>query len=193
MFGLNIDPNNPKGNPDPAELKELGVEMVRYTYYDSSGGDQLDPGKANFYTEKAKAYKNAGIDSLVILTYDTLVPRPAPEAPDDQYNPYIDRFARRAEQIARLLAPFKPAFQVWNEPDHPIHPGYAPTLTPRVYARLQQRTYEAIKRVDPEMLVVTGGISQGNPGWLSEVIKHAGGKLHADIVAFHPYGQRPEP
>ena len=64
MFGLNIDPNNPKGNPDPAELKELGVEMVRYTYYDSSGGDQLDPGKAQFYTEKAKAYKEAGIDSL---------------------------------------------------------------------------------------------------------------------------------
>jgi hypothetical protein len=66
-------------------------------------------------------------------------------------------------------------------------------MRPPVYARLQQRTYEAVKRVDPGLLVVTGGLSQGNPGWLTEVIKHAGGKLHAEIVAFHPYGQRPEP
>ena len=38
MFGLNIDPKNPRGNPAPAELRDLGVQMVRYTFYDSSGG-----------------------------------------------------------------------------------------------------------------------------------------------------------
>ena len=58
---------------------------------------------------------------------------------------------------------------------------------------MQQRTYEAVKNVDSSLLVVTGGLSQGNPSWLSRVIQKAGGTLHADIVAFHPYGQRPEP
>ena len=37
MYGLNIDPNNVRGNPDATELRELGVQTVRYTFYDSSG------------------------------------------------------------------------------------------------------------------------------------------------------------
>jgi len=31
MYALNIDPNNPLGNPDAAQLRQLNVEMVRYT------------------------------------------------------------------------------------------------------------------------------------------------------------------
>lgn len=193
MYSLNIDVKNPKGNPDVSELKELGVEMVRYTFYDKSPGDTIDPSAADLYRKKAEDLKKAGIGSLVILTYDTYPNRPDPNAHDDAYNAYIDNFARRSGQIAKLLADLKPAFQVWNEPDHPIHPGYVPTLSETVYARMQQRTYEAVKNVDSNLLVVTGGLSQGNPSWLSRVIQKAGGTLHADIVAFHPYGQRPEP
>ena len=86
MFGLNIDPNNSKGNPDAAELRKLGVQRVRYTYYDSSGSDQLDPARANFYSQKARAYREAGIDSLVILTYDTFPNRPGPDASDGEWD-----------------------------------------------------------------------------------------------------------
>ncbi len=193
MYSLNIDIKNPKGNPDISELKELGVEMVRYTFYDNSAGDNIDPAAADMYMNKAQKLKEAGIGSLVILTYDTYPGRPDPNAPDEAYNDYIDRFARRSGQIATLMADLNPAFQVWNEPDHPISPNYVPTLSETVYARMQKRTYETIKSVDANMLLVTGGLSQGNPGWLSRVIRIAGGTLHADIVAFHPYGQRPDP
>lgn len=193
MYGLNIDPNNPRGNPDPAELRDLGVEIVRYTYYDSSGGDQLDPGKADFYRQKAQAYREASIASLVILTYDTYPNKPAPEASDGDWDNYINRFANRAAQIAQLLNPFRPAYQVWNEPDHPVHPGYSPTLREAVFGRMLRRTRDAIKAVDPGALIVTGGLASGNPSWLTTVIQSQGGVLPADIVAFHPYGQRPEP
>ncbi len=193
MYGLNIDPNNPRGNPDPAELRDLGVEIVRYTYYDSSGGDQLDRGKADFYRQKAQAYREAGIDSLVILTYDTYPNKPAPEASDGDWDNYINRFANRAAQIAQLLAPYNPAYQVWNEPDHPVHPGYSPTLREAVFGRMLRRTRDAIKAVVPGAVIVTAGLASGNPSWLTTVIQSQGGVLPADIVAFHPYGQRPEP
>jgi len=193
MFGLNIDPNNPRGNPDPAELKELGVEMVRYTFYDSSSGDDIDPAKANFYYERAKAYHEAGIDSLVILTYDTFPNRPPPNGPDGDWNNYIERFARRSGQIVQLLAKFQPAYQVWNEPDHPIKGDYAPSLREEVFGRMLRRTRDVIKGVNPQALVVTAGLAMGNPSWLTKVISSLGGELPADIVAFHPYGQRPEP
>lgn len=193
MYGLNIDPNNPRGNPDPVELRELGVEIVRYTYYDGSGGDQLDQGKAGFYRQKAQAYRDAGIASLVILTYDTYPNKPAPEASDGDWDNYINRFANRSAQIAQLLAPFRPAYQVWNEPDHPVHPGYSPTLREAVFGRMLRRTRDAIKAVDPGVVIITGGLASGNPSWLTTVIQSQGGVLPADIVAFHPYGQRPEP
>lgn len=193
MYGLNIDPNNSKGNPDPAELRELGVEMVRYTFYDSSGGDQIDPAKANFYSQRARAYHEAGIASLVILTYDTFPNRPGPDGSDGDWDRYIERFSRRAGQIAQLLAPWRPAYQVWNEPDHPPAGGYVPTLGEAVFGRMLRQTCNAIKAVEPAALVLTAGLATGDPGWLTRVINSLGGDLPADIVAFHPYGQRPEP
>jgi len=144
MFGLNIDPNNPRGNPDPAELRDLGVLQVRYTFYDSSPGDQPDPGKVNFYRERAAAYKNAGISSLIILTYDTYPNRPSPDDSDGAWDQYIERFARRSGQIAQALAEFSPAFQVWNEPDHPPHSGYVPTLRENVFGRMLRQSQAAV-------------------------------------------------
>lgn len=193
MFGLNIDPNNSRGNPTPAELRELGVQTVRYTFYDSSGGNQIDPQKAAFYTERVRSYSEAGISSLIILTYDTYPNRPVPEADNPQWDQYIDRFVRRANQIAALLRQWRPSFQVWNEPDHPVTSGYVPTLREDVFGRMLQRTYDAIKMVDAGLPVITAGLASGNPSWLTRVIRELGGRLPADAVAFHPYGQRPEP
>ncbi len=193
MYGLNIDPNNSKGNPAPAELRDLGVEMVRYTFYDSSGGDRVDPARADFYNQKARAYREAGIASLVILTYDTFPNRPSPDGSDGDWDRYIERFSRRAGQIAQLLAPWRPAYQVWNEPDHPPAGNYVPTLREAVFGRMLRQSRNAIKAVDPGALVVTAGLATGDPGWLTRVINSLGGDLPADIVAFHPYGQRPEP
>lgn len=193
MYSLNIDPNNPRGNPDPAELRNLGVEKVRYTYYDSTRSDQLDRSKADFFSQKAMSYHEAGIGSLVILTYDTFPGKPTSDAPDSDWDAYINRLANRAGQIAQLLKPFGPAYQVWNEPDHPVRPDYSPTLREAVFGRMLRRIRDAIKAVDPQALIVTAGLASGNPGWLTTVINSQGGSLPADIVAFHPYGQRPDP
>jgi hypothetical protein len=193
MYALNIDPNNPTGNPDADQLRQLNVEMVRYTFHDKSGGDHLDQNMAEFFSQKAREYHQAGIRSLIILTYDTYPGWPALDAPDSEWDSYIEHFARRAGQIASLLSPWQPAFQVWNEPDHPAYPGYAPTLHPEVFGRMLRHTYNEIKAVDPNALVVTAGLVTGNPAWLTQVIESLGGDLPADIVAFHPYGQRPDP
>ncbi len=194
MFGLNIDPNNPRGNPDVAELQKLGVEMVRYTYYDLSGGNQLDPARARFYEQKAQAYHEAGIGSLIILTYDTYPHRPAPNAPDAEWDKYLERFAKRSGQIADLLSRWQPTFQIWNEPDHPVQGNYVPALREEIFGRMLDRTYKAIKSVTPRATVMTAGLAMGDPSWLTRVIESMGGQLPADmIVAFHPYGQRPEP
>jgi len=192
MYGLNIDPNNPRGNPNASELQALGVQMVRYTFYDSSGGDQVDPNRVRFYQDRAGAYNQVGIRSLVILTYDTYPNKPSPGAGDGEWDQHIARFARRAGQIAQALAQWQPAFQVWNEPDHKPDGNYVPTVPEAAYGRMLKATYDAIKRVNSNFVVVTAGLATGDPSWLTRVVQSQGNTLPADIVAFHPYGQRPE-
>jgi len=192
MYGLNIDPRNPKGNPSAKELFELGVEIVRYTYADPSGGDTPGSSQLQFYKNLVKELKDVGIDSLLILNYETYPNKPDPNAGDGEWNAYIDRLARRCGQIAQQLAQWKPAFQIWNEPDHPIHPGYAPTVREALFGRMMRQCYDAIKAVDPSLQVIAGGLATGNHTWLERVVQSQGGNLPADAIAFHPYGQRPE-
>jgi hypothetical protein len=73
MYGLNIDPNNPKGDP-MYELLDLGVEKVRYTYYDSSG-DQLDGARLIFTGKRLRLSKAVRFPGY--LTYDTYPNKPA--------------------------------------------------------------------------------------------------------------------
>ncbi len=192
MYGLNIDPLNPKGNPAAAELRNLGVQIARYSYKDFSGGSQPDPTQVQFYTQQLESLKAAGIDSLIILTYQTFPG--APRDPDSgDWPEYINRFVQRAGQLAQILAPWQPAFQVWNEPDLPPHPEYIRTMHEPAFGQMLRRTYEAIKAADPSLPVVIAGLGAGNPSWLNRVKQSLDGQLPGQAFAIHPYGQRPEP
>ncbi|NJN98845.1 MAG: hypothetical protein HC875_34505, partial [Anaerolineales bacterium] len=193
MYALNIDPLNPKGNPTVTELRSLGVKAVRYTYKDASSGSQLDSQRLNFYTTHLQGLVQANIDPLLILTYETYPGAPLHPATDAVWDNYIAAFARRAGQLAQALAPLRPTFQVWNEPDLPPHPEYIRTMPAAVFGRMLRRTYDAIKTAAPQTRVIVAGLASGNWNWLATVISSQQGTLPADAIAIHPYGQRPEP
>ncbi|MEM7343890.1 MAG: CotH kinase family protein, partial [Chloroflexota bacterium] len=194
MYALNIDPLNPKGNPTTTELQELGAQAVRFTYKDFSSGDQLDPQQAQFYKAHVQQYAAASIHSLVILTYETYPGAPnTADAPIQTWQSYIDSFVARVRQIAELLAPWQPTFQIWNEPDLPPHPTYIRSMTEALYGQMLARSQETIKAVNSNLQVMVAGLGSGNWNWLNRVKQSVGGSLPADSYAIHPYGQRPEP
>ncbi|MFN8453916.1 MAG: CARDB domain-containing protein [Anaerolineae bacterium] len=193
MYGLNIDPLNPKGNPSMAELRNLGVQAVRYSYKDFSSGSQPDPQQLQFYIGHLRQLTQAGISPLIILTYQTFPGAPIHPVSEAVWDNYIANFVRRAGQLAQLLLSFRPTFQIWNEPDLPPHPEYIRTMPEAVYGRMLRRSYDAIKAAAPQLRVVTAGLGSGNPSWLANVIRSQNGLLPAEAVAIHPYGQRPEP
>ncbi len=193
MYGLNIDPANPKGNPSTTELRSLGVQAARYSYKDFSSGNQPDPQQVRFYTEHTERLTQASIKPLIILTYQTYPGAPIHPVSDQVWDSYINPFVQRAGQIAKILAPFQPTFQIWNEPDLPPHPEYIRTMPEAIYGRMLRRTYDAIKAAAPHLRVIATGLGSGNPGWLGNLIRSQNGVLPADAIAVHPYGQRPEP
>ena len=193
MYGLNIDPANPQGNPTAAELRDLGVQMVRLVFKDQGGGSQPSLNQVRFYTSKIQEYSNAGIDSLVILNYETYPGKPSSSASDAEWGTYTNNFIHRVGQLAQILNSWRPTFQIWNEPDLPPHPGYDPTLREAVYGRLLRRAYDTIKTVNPTLTVVGAGLASGDANWWARVIQSQSGQVTVDALAVHPYGQRPEP
>src|SRR5687768_14552606 len=119
MYGLNIDPLNPQGNPQAAELRDLGVQMVRHTYNDQSTGSLPDPERVRFYTARLQEYSSNGISSLIIFNHKTYPNKPTFMASDAEWDAYINLYSQRVRQLAQALAPWRPAFQIWNEPDMP--------------------------------------------------------------------------
>ena len=194
MYGLNIDPRNPQGDPDPADLRSLGVEQVRFTFNDFSADSQLAHDVVEFYRRRIKALAQAGIRSLVILNRDTLPNQPAFAAPDRAWADFIAKFANRAAVIAKVLAAWRPAFQIWQTPDQTFsHSQRATILHEVIYGRLLTRTYRAIKQVDARLPVITAGLVSGQPSWLAKVLQTLDGPLPFDAVALHPYAKRPTP
>ncbi len=190
--GINIDPKNLKGRPTGQELKELGAEWVRFTFKDDTTGST--PAQFAFYDQVVEHLAQAGIRILMILSYETLQGRPDRHASDADWDAYIQRFAARCGQIAQHYGGAVRAYQVWNEPDYLApHPGYDPTIEPRVFGRMLKSCYEAIKAVSAAT-VVTGGLAAGQPGWLDGVRDATSDRrIFADAVGVHPYGRRPEP
>ncbi len=206
MYGLNIDPRNPHGNPVPGELRAFGVKTVRFTFRDATPGSRPDQDTMRFYRWHIETLAEAGIDSLLVLNDETYPHPPPASASVEVWKAYIDRFAGRAAEIAKALATWRPTFQVWSAPDltspqsdyeRGYEPGYErgyePHLLPSTYGQLLRQTYQAIKTVDAGLNVITAGLVSGQPDWLAEVIQSPGGDLPADAVAIHPYGKRPSP
>ena len=194
MYGLNVDPRNPHGNPIPGELRSLGVRTVRFIFKDPTLGNRPDPDILHFYRWQVETLAEAGIDSLLVLNDETYPHPPPASAPVEAWRTYSDHLAGRAAEIAKALAAWRPSFQVWSDPDLTSPQRSEKSgLSPATYGHLLQATYQAIKAGDTGLKVITAGLVSGQTDWLVEVIQSLGGDLPADAVALHPYGQRPGP
>ncbi len=175
VCGLNIDPANPAGYPDPTAI--VGSGWVRIEYKDCTSSDPISIDSINTYRDVLGRYKNSGIKTLLILDYLTY-----PNAANN-----VDAFAARAEQIAGQLKDLVDAYEVWNEPDHPQQSP----LSPAQFASILDAVASAVKSQDPSATVVLGGLASGDPSYVTRVKNELGGSLPSavDAIGVHPYGQ----
>ena len=75
-------------------------------------------------------------------------------------------------------------WEVWNEPDNGVF--WQGTPDPQAFARLLRAAYEEIKAVDPENMVLIGGVSPWDSQYLRGIAL-AGAWDAFDILAIHPY------
>ena len=85
------------------------------------------------------------------------------------------------------------AWQVWNEPNLPLY--WLPEPDPAAYAELLAGVARAIRRADPEAVIVTGGIPESRSGVpfdrYVDGLYRAGAKGSFDALGIHPYARAP--
>jgi hypothetical protein len=98
----------------------------------------------------------------------------------------VEAFAAYAEYVATQLKGRVTMYEVWNEWD--LTTGGTTAGTPQAYVTLLKAVYPRLKAVDPNIIVVGGGISAGailSP-WFGEMLQ-AGALKSADAISIHEY------
>ncbi len=185
--GVSIDPRNPAGAATPSAIAALKAEWVRIEFIEPSSTSLSALG---FYQHTISNFTKAGIRTLVILDYMTLQTVPWGGS-TPQWSNYAATFAARCGAIAAALKSVStptPAYEIWNEED--LQQTHVPAAS---YAALLKQAFQAIKQADSRATIVMGGLASGDASYVAKVMEANGGKLFADEVGVHPYGQRPFP
>lgn len=132
------------------------------------------------------AARTHGIAPLLILCYgNSLYGEAYPVSAPAQ-----DAFARYAEYMARALQGSVRHFEVWNEWNLGLNsPEGATAKAPHHYYRLLQRAHAAIKRGNPDAMVVAGAVEGGGHtslAWIDRLLA-LGGRKYMDALSVHPY------
>jgi hypothetical protein len=150
------------------------------------GAYRLPPADSRVMRAIADA-RARGIDPLLILCYGNagLYGEAYPVSEGAQ-----DAFARYAEFMARALKGSVRHLEVWNEWNAGLGTSDgAVAKTPEHYFGLLRRTHAAIKRGNPDAVVVGGSVEGGGIAalnWIDRLLS-LGGAKHMDALSVHPY------
>jgi hypothetical protein len=83
-------------------------------------------------------------------------------------------------------------WEIWNEQDVEATFKCNGCNRASVYAQMLSSSYAAIKRANPQAIVLIGGLSihdynNGGMAFLDQVVAASGGKLNFDVLSIHPY------
>lgn len=185
LWGMNIDPANPGGNPSAAKLKNIGVRWVRVEWKHTHG--------FAYYHSIFKDYRDAGLKIMLLVDYASMpILKPASNASDAEWNAYRPRFNDQARAIAQHYGNQIDAWQIWNEPDLMV-PGedHDFGVPAHQYALLLRDAVDTI-RSHSSAPTVWGGLTSGNPAYVGAVSTTLGGTLPGDYIAVHPYNKLPQ-
>jgi hypothetical protein len=195
-YGIQADP---RGNTaaNIGLIKGMGFNWVKF----QMAWKDVEPSPGNYswgtWDEVINSYNANGIQVLLSI----------PKAPDWSRPPDDDRsvegppqdpstYANFVAQVAARYAGKAQAIEIWNEQNLYYEAGGAGRINPAAYTELLKQSYNAIKAVNPDMIVVSGAMTPtGAPApaamddveYLRQMYAN-GAKGFFDAVGAHPSG-----
>ena len=93
------------------------------------------------------------------------------------------QFERVAHYLAARYRGRVAAWEIWNEPN--CIDGCS-NGSPQQYVQVLKAGYEGVKSADPDALVISGGVSGNDAGWIEKMYA-AGAHGYFDALGVHPY------
>jgi O-antigen ligase len=137
-----------------------------------------------------------GLAVIAILDTSPVWARPSWEAENPWAPPTrLEDYARFADALAARYGAYIQAYQVWDQPNIHPHWGQGP-IAPSEYVQMLRLASEAIRRNDPDALVIAGGLApnlESGGRNLSDVlflreIYRRGAGAYFDILGVKAYG-----
>jgi hypothetical protein len=182
-----------------ADMRSVGITSVRleanWDWVQFGGPRSFD------WTELDRSV-HAGLAAgmTVDLTIDGCPPWAALSGASHDAHPQpasASQFAAWAADVAGRYAPEGVTyFEIWNEPNDSRY--WQPKTNPAFYTQMLKDSYRAIKKVDPSVVVMAGGLAPvaeryGSPSGSIAMLAFLqamyadGAKPYMDVVAVHPY------
>lgn len=163
---------------------------------------------ADIEPKEGRGYNWANVDNVINAAHQhglkllLRVERPpawAREAGTTETGPVrpdqLDAFAAFLDKLVEHARYKVVAYEIWNEPNLDAEWG-GRSPDPERYVEILKTAYEAIKKRNPQAIVVSAGLStagEGGPGAMGDLIYlqgmyNAGAKGYFDVLGSHPYG-----
>jgi hypothetical protein len=187
-------------------IRDSGIRMARADAFwqavepQAPGPDGVHDYDFTYLDYVAIALANHELRWQPILDYSALwassVPGDdkAPPADPDDYAAYAAAFAKRYGRGGTLWDEFDPksepavtTYEIWNEPN--LDAFWKPTPDPARYMELYVKARAAIKAVDPDAVVLVGGLVPGTGFERALYATRPDAAELIDGVAFHPYAK----
>lgn len=164
--GMNLDRFHAHGTPMAAPLRNLG--WVRMQYNLSYNPDNNSEGNTDLnatytrYQPIFERYAKNGNHLVVVFNHKTFGEGRGYDwtaMTAGQWDDLVTSFVFYVRQIAQQWADkgLVYAYQIWNEQDSPPTSQASVPMPANVYARLFTQTARAIRAVDTEVKIITGG------------------------------------
>ncbi len=195
-YGIQVDP---RGNTSSniASIKAMGFNWVKFQmawkdFEPTQGGYSW-----GFWDEVIGAYAGNGIQVMLSIPKAPDWARPGDDDKSVE-GPPADP-AKYAEAVARVADRYRgkaQAIEIWNEQNLWYEAGGKGRINPAAYVQLLQTSYNAIKSVNKDMIVISGALTPaGNVGDLAKDdfdylngMYAAGAKGYFDVLGAHPSG-----
>lgn len=176
-------------------MKALGVRHLRFDI-EWANIEHAGPGRYDWrdYDRVVRAASARKFEILAIIDYTPAWARRPDCAGTSMCAPRDpSAFGRFAGAAAARYRPYGVrSWEIWNEPNIPAF--FAPRADPAAYAALLRHASLAIRRIDSDATILTGGLAPAgdgggamSPETFLQRLYEAGGRPYFTAVADHPY------